>query len=54
MPALNLIQIKSIQSVYFPYLEITEVILFFLPHLPCRQFTLGQTTQVKFQEKQAF
>ena len=38
----------------FLLLEIAKLILFFLPHLPQREFTLGQATQVKFQEKQAF
>lgn len=54
MSVLNFIKIKSIQSICFPYLEIAEVVSFFLPHFPRRWFTLGQTTQAKFQEKQAF
>lgn len=31
---LNLIKIKDTHSICFPYLEIAEVILVFLPHLP--------------------
>lgn len=51
---LNLIKIKDTHSICFPYLEIVEVILVFLSHLPRRPFTLGQTTQETFQEKQVF